>query len=149
MHRSELVCSDTGCNHLSKGPAGCGVAGWEGTISFVLTRAVGPESSAPVALVGTLSIAGELQPLHYQQSIDDRFLSQTPSLGKVIIVSCRSKQVEPAGTGNRSVKANLGDRTASVYSSFNDSKILLHLCIIMKRNTRSRGKWYQPDRVLG
>ncbi len=110
---------------------------------------MGPESSATAAFVGTLAIRGELQRFYHKQRIDDRFFSQTPRLCKVIVMRCCPKQVEPATSCNRSVKANVRECTAHVYSGLVDSQLLLCLRIVVERNSRGSSKRQQPVRVIG
>jgi hypothetical protein len=65
-----------GRNHLGKGPCCHGMAGWEGTIGFVLLCTMRPEISPSVAFVGALTIGRKLQLFYDEQRIDNRLFSQ-------------------------------------------------------------------------
>src|SRR6266404_3695851 len=65
-----------GRNHLGKGPSCYCVAGRKRTIGFVVSCALGPESSTTVTFVRPLAIGCKLQPFCHNQGINDRFLSQ-------------------------------------------------------------------------
>ena len=110
---------------------------------------MGPESSLAVSFVGPFAIGGELQSVYYEQGIDDRFRSETPCFGKVLIVSPQTEKVEPSSAPESGVgRTKARDDIARINPSLVDTKILLCPRVIVKCNPCASGKWHQPERVF-
>jgi hypothetical protein len=84
----------------------------------------------------------------YKRGIDDRFGSQTPCFGKVLIVSSQPEEVEASTaceSGVRRTKARKG--IARINPTLIDTKILLCLRVIVKRNTSACSERHKPESV--
>ena len=108
-----------------------------------------PESSLTIPFVRSLAVCYQFHCLHDQQRVHDRFLSQATHFGKVIVLSCRPEQVQPAGSCDRSVEANARDCVTGIDPGLVDSEFVLCLCIVMKGNACAKGKRHQPECASG
>jgi hypothetical protein len=94
-----------------------------------------PESSLSVPFVETFSVRRELERFYYDGSIGDGFCSQTPSFGKVLIMSSQTKKVEPCSASESGVgRTESRDSVTRIDSTLVDTEVLQRFCIVVKRN---------------
>src|ERR1700676_3848119 len=109
---------------------------------------MGPEASLTISFVGTLAVRSELECFHNDGSICDGFRSESPGLGKVLIVGTQPYKVEPDGATKRRVgRTKSRDRVAGINPALVDAKVMLCLCVVVESNPCSSGKWHQPKRI--
>src|SRR5260370_27909537 len=81
--------------------------------------------------------------------MDDRFRSETHCFGKMLVVSPQTEKVEPSSASESGVgRTKTRDGIACINPTLVDTKILLCLRVIVKRNCSACGKRHQPECVF-
>jgi len=107
-----------------------------------------PEPSLAVPFIWTLAIGSKLHRFYHERSIGDCFRSQASCLGKMLVISCQTEEITLGSARKVRVRlAKVRNCVARIYPAFFDPKVLLCLCVVMKRNSSGSGERHQPECV--